>query len=212
VERYIPLSLGGFRLRAYDPTVLEVTAPTSRRSDARRNRETVIDAAIGLLNLRPDASMAEIAAESGLARTTVYRHFPNREDLLIALFGRVIEDSRVATDALTAEARSAEDLLRKLAPRMIEIGLRYRFLHSYRHVGQPALDDSKQVPDDPVRVYLSAAQERGEVNPDLPPQWIASTIQALAIAALDDLYAGFADEATASRLLGETLVAALIMR
>ena len=115
--------------RAYDPSTLETSAPTARRSDARRNRETVIDAAIRLLNLSPDASMAEIAAESGLARTTVYRHFPNREDLLVALFGRVIEDSRVATDALTAEARSAEDLLRKLAPRMIEIGLRYRFLH-----------------------------------------------------------------------------------
>jgi len=174
-----------------------------------RNRETVIDAAIDLLNQRPEASMAEIATASGLARTTVYRHFPNREDLLVALFGRVVEDSREMTTVVTAEASSAEDMLRRLAPQMVELGLRYRFLHSYRGLGQPTLDDSKTVPDDPVRVYLEAAQERGEVRPELPNQWIASTIQALAIAALDDLHAGFTDEATASRLLGETLVAAL---
>ena len=61
-----------------------------------------------------------------------------------------------------------------------------------------------------MRVYLEAAQKRGEVRPELPIQWIASTVQALAIAALDDLHAGFTDEATASHLLGETLVAALI--
>lgn len=183
---------------------------TTRRSDARRNREAVIDAAIETLNERPNASMAEIASASGLARTTVYRHFPNRDDLVLALFGRIIEESRQFTASVAAEAESAEDLLRKLSPRMIDLGLRFRFLHSYRNVGQPALEDSKQVPDDPVRVYLREAQRRGEVRPGLPDQWIASTIQALAIAALDDLHAGFTDEATASRLLGETLVSALI--
>lgn len=154
--------------------------------------------------------MGEIAAASGLARTTVYRHFPNREDLLVALFGRVIEESWTVTAATVAEATSAADLLRRLAPRMVELGLRFRFLHSYRNLGLPALEDSKQVPDDPVRVYLTEAQRRGEVRPELPPQWIATTIQALAIAALDDLHAGFTDESTASHLLGETLVAALV--
>lgn len=183
-----------------------------KRSDARRNREVVIESAIDLLGRSPNASMGEIAAASKVGRTTVYRHFPNRDDMLLALFGRVIEESRVVTLAVTAEARSAEDLLRKLAPLMVELGLRFRFLHSYRNVGQQTLDESKQVPDDPVRLYLTAAQERGEVRPELPMQWIASTIQALAIAALDDLYAGYTDEATASHLLGETLVAALIAR
>lgn len=186
------------------------TLETTRRSDARRNREVVIDAAIATLNERPNASMAEIACASGLARTTVYRHFPNRDDLILALFGRIIEESREFTITATAEATSAEHLLRILAPRMVDLGLRFRFLHSYRNVGQPALEDSKQVPDDPVRVYLREAQSRGEVRPGLPDQWIASTVQALAIAALDDLHAGFTDEATASRLLGDTLVAALI--
>lgn len=184
----------------------------TQRSDARRNREAVIAAAIELLGRSPNAGMSEIATASKVGRTTVYRHFPNREDLLVALFGKVVEESSVVTLEVTAEATGAEDLLRRLSPRMIELGLRFRFLHSHRNVGRQTLEESRQVPDDPVRLYLTAAQERGEVRADFPPQWIASTIQALAIAALDDLYIGFTDEATASDLLAETLVAALIVR
>lgn len=185
-------------------------ATRTQRSDARRNREAVIDSAIELLGRDPGASMAEIAAASKVGRTTVYRHFTNRDDLLVAIFGKVIEESRIVTLATTAEATSAEDLLRRLAPRMVELGLRFRFLHSYRNVGQQTLSESKQVPDDPVRVYLDEAQRRGEVRPDLPSQWIASIIQALTIAALDDLYVGYTDQSTATALLADTLVAALI--
>ena len=49
------------------------------------------------------------------------------------------------------QASSAEDLLRRLTPGMVRLGLRFRFLHTYRHLGQQTLDSSKQVPDDPVR-------------------------------------------------------------
>ncbi len=172
----------------------------------------MIESAIALLNRDPTASMGEIAAASKVGRTTVYRHFPNRDDLVVALFARVIEESRAFTAEIAAEAADAEDLLRRLAPRMIDLGLRFRFLHSYRYVGQATLDESKQIPDDPVRLYLAAAQKRGEVRADFPVQWLASTTQALAIAALDDLYAGLHDVATAERLLADTLVAALIAR
>ena len=68
------------------------------------------------------------------------------------------------------------------------------------------------VPDDPVRVYLDAAQARGEVRADFPSQWIATTIQALAIAVLDDMYAGLVERDEGERLLAETLVAALLPR
>jgi AcrR family transcriptional regulator len=184
----------------------------TQRADAKRNREAVIETAIDLLGRDPSASMSDIAAASRVGRTTVYRHFPTRDDLLVAMFGRVIEESREMTKGVVECAGSAEDLLRRLTPAMIQLGLRFRFLHVYRHLGQQTLESSKQVPDDPVRVYLAEARERGEVRAGLSDQWIASTIQALAIAALDDLHAGFTDEAGAELQLADTLVAAIVAR
>ena len=66
------------------------------RADAQRNREAVLQAAIGLLGERPGASMRAIADASGVGRSTVYRHFPTREALLRALFARVLEESAAA--------------------------------------------------------------------------------------------------------------------
>jgi len=182
----------------------------AQRADARRNRESVVETAIDLLGKDPAASIGEIAAASKVGRTTVYRHFPTRDDLLVAMFGRVVDEAREMTLEVVEQASSAEDLLRRLTPGMVRLGLRFRFLHTYRHLGQQTLDSSKQVSDDPVRLYLAESRERGEIRAGLSDQWIASTIQALAIAALDDLHAGFTDEAGAELQLAETLVAAIV--
>ena len=77
-----------------------------RRRDARRNREAVIDAAIEVLAQRPDASTEEIADASGVARTTVYRHFPTRDDLFRAMFERAVEYSWAHTSAALSDSDS----------------------------------------------------------------------------------------------------------
>src|SRR3954451_12367147 len=79
------------------------TSAARLRSDARRNRRTVLDAAVALLAERPQATMQEIADASGLGRTTVYRHFPRRQDLIDALFSDVLRDAgRTIEEALRA--------------------------------------------------------------------------------------------------------------
>lgn len=57
-----------------------------RREDARRNRERILEAASLLLAQSPSVPLADIATAAGLSRSTVYRHFPNRE-ALIAVIG-----------------------------------------------------------------------------------------------------------------------------
>ena len=59
-----------------------------QRRDAVANRQAVIDAAAVVLTENPDAGIAEIAEHTGLGRTTVYRHFANRE----ALFEGLVEE------------------------------------------------------------------------------------------------------------------------
>jgi AcrR family transcriptional regulator len=55
------------------------------RSDARKNRAALLDAARVLLHRDPDASLDAIAAEAGLSRRAVYGHFASREALVAEL-------------------------------------------------------------------------------------------------------------------------------
>ena len=84
------------------------------RADARRNRAAVMEAGARLLADRPMASMQEIADASGVGRTTVYRHFPAREDLVAALVSQVADETAAVTEAVVANGDSAEEVLRSL--------------------------------------------------------------------------------------------------
>ena len=60
--------------------------PRALRADARRNRAKVLAAARREFGNRGlEAQMDEIARRAGVGVGTVYRHFPNKEDLLQAL-------------------------------------------------------------------------------------------------------------------------------
>lgn len=181
-----------------------------KRKDARRNREAVIDAAIRLFAVQEDASVQEIADASGMARTTVYRHFPTRDDLFAAMFERSLEYSRERTSSALSHSRPAEENLRALAVTMIEFGLEFRFLLSNAAAGKPLLKEGRESPESPVRAYLEGARARGEVRADFPVHWMMSIGQSLMIVALEDLVTGRMNEGEAKDLLGETLVGALI--
>jgi len=57
-----------------------------KRSDARRNRDAILAAALEALTASPDASLNAIAKRAGVANATLYRHFPTREELVLATY------------------------------------------------------------------------------------------------------------------------------
>jgi AcrR family transcriptional regulator len=57
-----------------------------KRSDARRNRDAILVAALAALTESPDASLNAIAKREGVANATLYRHFPTREELVLATY------------------------------------------------------------------------------------------------------------------------------
>ena len=78
--------------------------PPPRRADAVRNRAGILEAARRLVTERgTDVAMGEIAREAGVAVGTLYRHFPNKADLLAAVVTQYVE--AVAEDAQDAWAR-----------------------------------------------------------------------------------------------------------
>lgn len=181
-----------------------------KRVDARRNRQAVIDAAIRLFAVQSQVSVQEIADASGVSRTTVYRHFPSRDDLFEAMFARSVEFSQERTSAVLSDSRPPEENLRDLASAMVDFGLEFKFLLSNVAAGKPALQDGRESVRSPVRTYMEGARARGELRSDFPLHWMMSVGQSLMIVALEDLVAGHTNVEQAKDLLAKTLVSALI--
>jgi AcrR family transcriptional regulator len=180
-----------------------------KRIDAQRNREAVVEAALALLAEEPGASMQEIADASGLGRSTVYRHFPNRDDLLAALQGMAVEHARIEAETVFARDDPLEPTLHALSEVMLETGTRYWFMLGTESAVSKELQVARRRPDSPIRNYFEACMDRGEIRDDLPIAWIMSAFQALSLAAMQDQRAGTRGAEEATRCLAASLVAML---
>jgi AcrR family transcriptional regulator len=60
--------------------------PATMRIDAQQNRSRILEVAHDLLAESSDASLNSIAKAAGIGPGTLYRHFPTREALLLALY------------------------------------------------------------------------------------------------------------------------------
>ena len=74
-----------------------------KRSDARRNRDAILAAGLEALTESPDASLNAIAKRAGVANATLYRHFPTREELVLAAYQREVRNLVEAADLLLQE-------------------------------------------------------------------------------------------------------------
>ncbi|MFE0251161.1 TetR/AcrR family transcriptional regulator [Streptomyces sp. NPDC059010] len=78
-------------------------AAPPKRKDARRNKETLLDAAARVFVVKGvDAPVRDIAAEAGVGVGTIYRHFPTRADLIIAVYRHQVDACAEAGPALLA--------------------------------------------------------------------------------------------------------------
>jgi AcrR family transcriptional regulator len=90
------------------------TPPAARRmrADARRNYEKLLDVADAAFDEHgAGASLEEIARRAGVSIATLYRHFPERQDLLEAVFLRIADSLRDEAVALLDAEDSLEAFL-----------------------------------------------------------------------------------------------------
>lgn len=74
---------------------------SAQRADAAQNRTRIIAAASRLFGQSSATTVADIAAAAGVSRSTLYRHFRDRKELVGAVEGRSrAEDSRDAEDLI----------------------------------------------------------------------------------------------------------------
>jgi AcrR family transcriptional regulator len=179
------------------------------RADARRNHTAVVAAAMQVLAADPDATMREIADASGLTRTTVYRHFPSRDELLRAIFLQVEAEADELTREATAGDPAFAVVMRAVAHGSIALGQRYRFLAGHDAMADAVhAETAPALADDPMIRYLARAARRGEIRGDLPPSWQARMLRSLAITAIEEVLSGNVSPEDGELLLTTSLIGA----
>ncbi|MGW9026621.1 TetR/AcrR family transcriptional regulator [Streptomyces sp. NPDC055722] len=86
----------------------------SKRADAQRNEQTLLAAAAEVfVTSGVDAPIRQIAARAGVGLGTIYRHFPTRADLVVAVYRHQVESCAEAGPSLLADADSPLVALRQ---------------------------------------------------------------------------------------------------
>jgi AcrR family transcriptional regulator len=86
------------------PIVAEDSQPRPKRADAQRKMNSLLKAATKVFaESGVDAPVREIAERAGVGLGTVYRHFPQRSDLIVAVFQSNVDACADAASALANE-------------------------------------------------------------------------------------------------------------
>jgi AcrR family transcriptional regulator len=75
----------------------------SLRADAELNRARIVEVARGAFTSSSDATMQSIAKAAGVGQGTLYRHFPSRESLLLAVYRQDVRALINAADPLLGQ-------------------------------------------------------------------------------------------------------------
>jgi TetR/AcrR family transcriptional regulator, regulator of autoinduction and epiphytic fitness len=168
-------------------------APAKRsfREQMHQAREDAIVAAVNrLLAEKGFESMTvdEVAAEVGIAKASLYKHFPSKEDLAAAAMVRVMQRAQAFLDTLVEATAEPIDQLRTVARWTMQVQLAGEMpsLPSENSTLRQTLSTNKAYMDglmdvsDRLGAWITAAQANGSLNPALPPVAVLYTLYARA--------------------------------
>ena len=129
----------------------------------------------------------EVASEVGIAKASLYKHFPSKEDLAAAAMVRVMDRARAFLDSLDLQAPPLARLQAvarwtmevQLAGEMPSLPSENSSLRAALTTCQPYVDGLMDV-SDRLGSWIEAAQADGSLNPALPPLAMLYTLFARA--------------------------------
>ena len=151
-------------------------ATSSARSDAKRNRERIVASARELFALSGvDVPTREIARHAGVGVGTLYRHFPERADLVDAVLAESYEELVALAESALAEPDPWRGFTRFLEEALMLHG-RNRGLkdvvETHTH-GRTQAQAMRRRLRPLVTQLIARAQEDGSLRGDFTPQDIA---------------------------------------
>ena len=143
------------------------------RRDAQRNRERLLEVAKQAFSqYGANASLDEIAKESGVGPGTLYRHFPTREDLLVAVYRSEVE-KLAAAERQFAETLPPLEALRAWMLLFVDYIAAKQIIAPVLNalVGDPkkVFEGSYAQVWEAIQVLVKRAIKSGDIREDLDP-------------------------------------------
>lgn len=151
------------------------------RADARKHRQELIEAAVRVFAAKgPTAPLQEVLAEARLGRGTLYRHFADREALIMAVIEYEVYRTLAEVETRKGDPALFEDFLasqsQAFAVHMpVLINLDEGRLAAFVEQVGPTFDRI-------LAMVLETAKEHGQVHPGLGVDDLSLIIEMLSIA------------------------------
>lgn len=141
-----------------------------KRADAQKNRDRLLEVARDALAVSSDASLNSMAKTAGVGPGTLYRHFPTREALVLAVYRHDVQQL-VDSAPLLLEEHPPLDALRLWFDRLAYYG---RIKHGLADVLHAATSDGLVGETygpviGAITLLLRACEEAGSIRSGLDP-------------------------------------------
>lgn len=164
------------RLDAYRRTLRLVKGPMAEdeeklRADARANRDRILDVARDALAADPGASLNSIAKAAGVGAGTLYRHFPSRESLVVAVYRKEIHALVTLAPALLARHPPLQ-AFRTWCDRLVRFGRMKHGIADILHATRSDQDFQETYWSllGAVRQLMEACERSGAIHPGSDPE------------------------------------------
>ena len=167
-------------------------APTkmSFKAQMHQAREEAIVQAVNRLLAEKDfdaMTVDEVAAEVGIAKASLYKHFPSKEDLACAAMVRVMRRAQDFLKSLPADAAPLDNIKAvarwtmevQLAGEMPSLPSQNSSLRATLMKSRDYMDGLIEISDQ-LGAWIEAAQAGGQLHPGLPPIAVLYTLYARA--------------------------------
>jgi AcrR family transcriptional regulator len=152
----------------------------AQRCDAVRNRDRLVEVAAEAFAAKGvEASLEDIARTAGVGIGTLYRHFPNRDALVDAVYRRNVDELIEGADELLA-TKPADEALAEFLQRFVEYVASKKGLATYLKSMVSA--DTELFTESKLRVHgtigrlITAAEDAGTIRTGVDPDDVVHTL------------------------------------
>ncbi|MEV6116244.1 TetR/AcrR family transcriptional regulator [Streptomyces sp. NPDC052109] len=170
----------------------DVLGRAPQRKDAHSNRRRILATARQKLREDSDASLDSIAQAAGVARRTLYGHFPSRHALIADLTQEAGHELRQAFAAARAPDADPIAAMTRMVLAAWAVGDHYRMLVALgrSRLGEDAIPAPLAPARDEAVATLRRGQREGVFADHLPAPVLAQALEALMLALAEENAAG----------------------